>query len=51
LTKARPIAELNGLVYGATEIPSEGDLPLHKRPIFWAIIVALVLIALNVIFW
>ncbi|HET7100818.1 MAG TPA: sodium:solute symporter family protein, partial [Terriglobia bacterium] len=29
-------AELAGLVYSCTEIPSEGDYPLWKRPIFWA---------------
>ena len=28
--------ELVGLVYGCTEIPSEGHLPLYQRPIFWA---------------
>ena len=28
--------ELAGLVYGCTEIPSEGHLPLYQRPIFWA---------------
>ena len=26
----------SGLVYGCTEIPSEGHLPLYQRPIFWA---------------
>jgi solute:Na+ symporter, SSS family len=35
-TKPRPDAELRGLVMGLTELPSEGHLPLVKRPIFWA---------------
>ena len=35
-TKPRPDAELQGLVMGLTEIPSEGHLPLVKRPVFWA---------------
>jgi SSS family solute:Na+ symporter len=42
---------LTGLVYGATEIPSEGDLALYQRPIFWAVVVSVVFIILNVIFW
>ena len=36
VTKPSPDAELKGLVMGLTEIPSEGDLPLIKRPVFWA---------------
>ncbi len=51
LTTPRPEAELNGLVRGCTVLPSEGDLPLVKRPIFWAGIVFAVLLALNIIFW
>jgi SSS family solute:Na+ symporter len=51
LTQPKPVAELNGLVYGATEIPSEGNAPLYQRPAFWAVIVGAVFIILNVIFW
>jgi SSS family solute:Na+ symporter len=40
-----------GLVYGATEIPSEQGLSLFQRPMFWAVIVALVFAILNIIFW
>jgi SSS family solute:Na+ symporter len=50
-TKPKPVAELAGLVYGVTPLPSEGDLPLWKRPIFWAAVVAVVFLALQVIFW
>jgi SSS family solute:Na+ symporter len=48
-----PLAEkqLVGLVYGCTEVPSEGHLPLYHRPIFWAGVVCFVFIVLNVIFW
>jgi len=35
-TRPKPVEELTGLVYGCTELPSEGHLPLWKRPIFWA---------------
>lgn len=51
MTKPKPEAELAGLVYGATEIPSEQHLPLMQRPIFWATAVAIVLVILNIIFW
>lgn len=50
-TKPKPEAELTGLVYGATRIPSDGDVPLIHRPIFWAAVVAIVLVIVNVILW
>ena len=51
VTRPSPEAELKGLVYGCTDVPSEGDLPLLQRPVFWAAIVAVVFVALNIIFW
>jgi SSS family solute:Na+ symporter len=51
LTKPKTAAELKGLVYGYTDLPSEGDLKLYQRPIFWAGIVAVVFVALQVVFW
>jgi SSS family solute:Na+ symporter len=51
LTKPKPERELKGLVYGLTEIPSEGHFPLFKRPIFWAAAVAGGFVLLNIIFW
>jgi solute:Na+ symporter, SSS family len=51
VTRPKPEAELVGLVYGATDIPSEGELPIYQRPIFWAAIVAVVFVILNIIFW
>jgi solute:Na+ symporter, SSS family len=51
LTKPKPAGELTGLVYGATEIPSEGDVPIYQRPAFWAVAVAIVFVILNIIFW
>ena len=50
-TRPKPVAALNGLVYGETDIPSEGNLAFYQRPAFWAVIVGLVFVALNVIFW
>jgi len=51
LTKPRPESELVGLVYGCTDVPSEGNLPLYQRPIFWAGAVAVVFVVLQIIFW
>ncbi|MCW5963610.1 MAG: sodium:solute symporter family protein [Bryobacterales bacterium] len=50
-TRPLPEGKLTGLVYGCTEIPSEGNLKLVERPIFWAIVVAVILAALNIYFW
>lgn len=50
-TKPRSEAELTGLVMGCTEIPAEGNYPLLHRPIFWAGVITVVLIALNIYFW
>ena len=36
VTKPRPESELKGLVMGLTDVPSEGHLPLVRRPVFWA---------------
>ena len=50
-TKPIPDGALTGLVYGQTEIPSIGDVPLYQKPLFWAAIVAVVFVILNIIFW
>ncbi len=51
VTTPKPESELTNLVYGCTEIPSEGHLPVYQRPAFWACVVGAVFIALNIIFW
>jgi SSS family solute:Na+ symporter len=51
MTQPKSEAELEGLVYGATKIPEEAEVVLYKRPGFWAVIVGVVLVALNIIFW
>jgi len=51
LTSARPDRELVGLVRSCTDIPPEGNYPLIQRPLFWAGIVLVVCIVLNIIFW
>jgi SSS family solute:Na+ symporter len=50
-TKPVPASELTGLVYGETEIPSIGDVPLYQKPLFWASVVVFVFFVLNIIFW
>lgn len=50
-TRPKPEAELNGLVYGCTTVPHDRDLPLIKRPGFWAVVVGIVFVLLNIIFW
>jgi SSS family solute:Na+ symporter len=51
LSKPKPDAELVGLVYGATEIPSESHGSIFHEPWFWATVVAAILVVLNIIFW
>src|SRR5437867_8721084 len=50
-TKPKEDIQLKGLVYGATKIPSEGHLPLVKRPIFWAGVSGVAFLILHWIFW
>jgi SSS family solute:Na+ symporter len=51
VTKPKPVSELAGLVYGQTDIPSEGHLSLLQKPMFWAVVVAVVFVILNLLFW
>jgi solute:Na+ symporter, SSS family len=50
-TKARPVAELNGLVYGATKLPEEEPVPFYKNEYFWLVIAIIFFLALNIYFW
>ncbi len=50
-TRPRPVAQLDGLVYGATQLPTEEAVPFYEREWFWATAVILVFVALNLIFW
>jgi SSS family solute:Na+ symporter len=51
MTKPKSDAELEGLVYGLTEVPSVGDVPFYQKPLFWAGVVVTVFVILNIIFW
>lgn len=50
-TRPKLVIDLNGLVYGATEIPAEEHAPFYQRPAFWAAIVGIVFVILNIVFW
>jgi hypothetical protein len=50
-TKPKPEAELRNLVMGLTPLPDEGPAPWHQNPKLWAGVVAVALIAVNIIFW
>ncbi len=50
-TRPVPENQLVGLVYGCTEMPSEGNLKLYQRPAFWAAVVGVVFVILQIIFW
>jgi len=51
LTKPKSDAELANLVYGLTPIPKTEHVSMFHRPAFWAVVVGLAFIALQIIFW
>jgi SSS family solute:Na+ symporter len=51
LTKPKTLAELEGVVYGATKLPEEEPVPFYKNEWFWTIIAIAVFLALNIYFW
>ncbi|MGA3088408.1 MAG: sodium:solute symporter family protein [Terriglobales bacterium] len=50
-TKPMTERQLTGLVYGLTEVPAIGDVPLLEKPVFWAAVVLVIFVVLNLIFW
>jgi solute:Na+ symporter, SSS family len=51
LTRPKPDSELADLVYGLTPIPHEEKVSMFHSPIFWGVIVAIVFVILQIIFW
>ena len=49
--KPRPVAELDGLVYGATKLPAEEPVPFYKNEWFWTVLAIIGFLALNIYFW
>jgi SSS family solute:Na+ symporter len=50
-TRPKPDAELKDLVMGLTTLPDEGPCPWYYSPKFWVTVVAIFLVAVNIIFW
>ncbi len=50
-TTPKPASELRGLVYGVTDVPKEGNLPLLQKPIFWAGVALALFLVLQWMFW
>jgi SSS family solute:Na+ symporter len=51
MTRARDENELVGLVYSLTQRPKEGHLTWYQRPVTLGVIVLLMTLVLNIIFW
>jgi SSS family solute:Na+ symporter len=51
VTKPRPVAELDGLVYGATKLPKEPPVSFYKNEWGWAVLVVCIFAVLNILFW
>jgi SSS family solute:Na+ symporter len=50
-TRPKPESELRNLVMGLTTLPDEGPCPWYEKPALWATVVAVILVAVNIIFW
>lgn len=50
-TIPKPESELHNLVLGLTPLPDDGPVAWYKAPKFWASLVLIVLIGLNILFW
>jgi len=50
-TKPKPDEELRNLVMGLTPLPDEGPCPWYQKPLLWATVVGVVLVAVNILFW
>ena len=51
VTKPKPDSELKDVVYGLTPIPKAEHVSMLQSPIFWGVVVAVVFIILQIIFW
>lgn len=51
VTRPRPDAELGGLVYSLTRIPRDEGVAWYLRPAPLAVVVGVMLVVLNVMFW
>jgi SSS family solute:Na+ symporter len=50
-TKPKSDAELKNLVMGLTPLPDEGPCPWYQKPVLWAGVVMVALVAVNIMYW
>ena len=50
-TTPKPLAELDGVVYGATKLPEEEPVPIYKNEWLWTVVAIVIFLALNIYFW
>jgi len=50
-TEPKTLAELNGVVYGATKLPEEEPVPFYKNEWYWTALAIVVFLALNIYFF
>jgi SSS family solute:Na+ symporter len=50
-TKPKTLAELDGVVMGATKLPVEEPVPFYKNEWFWTVLAGVVFLTLNIYFW
>jgi solute:Na+ symporter, SSS family len=51
ITRPKPDSELHNLVYGLTELPRDEGVSWYRRPGPLAIVVAVICVLLNLLFW
>ena len=51
LTRPKPDAEMKNLVYSLTDVPKAEHASVFHSPIFWGVVVAVVFVILQIIFW
>ena len=51
VTTPKPDAELVGLVYSLTDVPQEEHASIFHKPLFWGVVVMIVFVILQIIFW
>ena len=50
-TKPKSLAELDGVVYGATKLPIEEPVPFYKNEWAWTALAIVLILGLNIYFW
>ena len=50
-TTPKPVEQLDGLVYGATRLPEQTPVRFYGNQWFWATVVVVIFVALNILFW